>query len=451
MAARRTAADRGCRHDASSDRYGCIAAYVGTIVAANWAITRYGMVPVGFGLLAPAGVYLAGLAFTLRDIGQDLAGRAGVLAAIAVGAAVSIAVAPPALAAASAVAFAPSELADMAVYTPLRERRWLLAVAASNAVGLVVDSVLFLAVAFGSLHTRRSGRREGVDDRCRGRAACRCPLGSEGRRVMWFLGSHQPGWLAKAAVPLFVSDRRLRVYKTLPVAAAPWALDSGGFTELQYFGGWRTTPAEYIDRVRRYRDEIGHLAWAAPQDWMCEPVVIAGGRVGPMRFVGTGLSVREHQRRTVDNLLRLRDMAPDLPWIPVVQGFRLDEYLACVDMYDKAGVDLTREPLVGLGSVCRRQGTGEAHQIITALHDRGVGRLHGFGVKILGLQRYSHLLASADSMAWSVDARLARRPLTGCTGHKNCANCLRYALRWRDRVLRAATDMQLCLPLREAS
>jgi hypothetical protein len=38
--------------------------YVGTIVAANVAITYIGLVPVGFGLLAPAGVYAAGVSFT---------------------------------------------------------------------------------------------------------------------------------------------------------------------------------------------------------------------------------------------------------------------------------------------------------------------------------------------------------------------------------------------------
>lgn len=125
--------------------------YVGTVVAANWAVTTYGMVPVGFGLLAPAGVYVAGLAFTLRDIAHELAERWWVLGAIGVGALVSLAVSSPALALASAAAFALSELADMAVYTPLRQRRWLTAVAASNAAGLVVDSALFLWLAFGSL------------------------------------------------------------------------------------------------------------------------------------------------------------------------------------------------------------------------------------------------------------------------------------------------------------
>lgn len=127
------------------------AGYLATIVAANWAITRYGLVPVGFGLTAPAGVYFAGLAFTLRDLLHETAGRVPVLLAIAAGAALSFAVADPRLAIASAAAFGLSELADLAVYQPLRRRRWLAAVAASNAVGLVVDSALFLWLAFGSL------------------------------------------------------------------------------------------------------------------------------------------------------------------------------------------------------------------------------------------------------------------------------------------------------------
>lgn len=126
-------------------------AYLGTIVAANWAVVHFGIVPVGFGLVAPAGVYFAGLAFTLRDLLHERAGRWAVLAAILAGAGVSYAVAAPRLALASAAAFGLSELADFAVYEPLRRRRWLLAVAASNLVGLAVDSALFLWLAFGSL------------------------------------------------------------------------------------------------------------------------------------------------------------------------------------------------------------------------------------------------------------------------------------------------------------
>jgi uncharacterized PurR-regulated membrane protein YhhQ (DUF165 family) len=125
-------------------------AYVATIFAANWAIAAFGPVPVGLGLVAPAGVYFAGLAFTLRDLTQEALGSRAVLAAIVVGAALSALVSGE-LALASGAAFLLSELADFAVYTPLRRRNWLGAVAASNAVGLVVDSALFLWLAFGSL------------------------------------------------------------------------------------------------------------------------------------------------------------------------------------------------------------------------------------------------------------------------------------------------------------
>jgi hypothetical protein len=126
-----------------------LAAYIGTIFAANWAIVRYGPVSVGFGLTAPAGVYFAGLAFSLRDVTQNTLGRRAVVVAIVVGAAASAFVNTH-FAMASATAFLVSELADFAVYTPLLRRGWLKAVVASNVVGFLFDSVLFLWLAFRS-------------------------------------------------------------------------------------------------------------------------------------------------------------------------------------------------------------------------------------------------------------------------------------------------------------
>lgn len=126
-------------------------AYMACIPLANWMIVQFGIVPIGFGLMAPAGVFAAGLAFGARDMVQRLAGRGVTLAAIAAGVALSFLVASPALAVASAVAFGVSELLDMAVYTPLERRSLAGAVALSNTVGAVVDSVIFLWLAFGSL------------------------------------------------------------------------------------------------------------------------------------------------------------------------------------------------------------------------------------------------------------------------------------------------------------
>jgi hypothetical protein len=191
---------------------------------------------------------------------------------------------------------------------------------------------------------------------------------------------------------------------------------------------------------------------------MCEPIVIDGGVVNGQQFAGTHLPVAEHQRRTVLNLARLRELAPDLPIIPVVQGFTRDEYLRCVDLYwSLTRLDLTREPRVGVGSICRRQGTAAAGQIIAGLRSAGLSRLHLFGFKTLGLTDHGHLLTaddSADSLAWSATARKLRRPaLAACARHgrhRNCANCLPYALHWRTGVLAAAAPPNHATDVRAA-
>lgn len=120
--------------------------YVLTILSANWLVEHFGLVSVGFGLMATAGTYAAGAALLLRDTVQDLCGRWWVIAGIATGALLTLLVSP-ALALASAAAFLVSELADMAVYTPLRDRGWARAVVASNIVGAVVDTFIFLWLA----------------------------------------------------------------------------------------------------------------------------------------------------------------------------------------------------------------------------------------------------------------------------------------------------------------
>jgi queuosine precursor transporter len=131
-----------------------------TIPAANWMIGNVGtvcsregpcLVPVAPGLMAPSGVLMVGAALVLRDLVQRRLGLLYGVAAILIGAAISAAVAPAALVAASAAAFLLSEFADFAVYTPLAQRRLVAAVAASSLAGLVVDSIVFLYLAFGSL------------------------------------------------------------------------------------------------------------------------------------------------------------------------------------------------------------------------------------------------------------------------------------------------------------
>lgn len=124
-----------------------VGAYLATVIAANWLTAHYGFVPVGLGLLATAGTYAAGLAFVARDLVQDTAGRSGAVIVLVAGAGLSWFVATPTLAVASAAAFGLSELADMAIYTPLRRRGYVRAAFASNLVGAAVDTVVFLWLA----------------------------------------------------------------------------------------------------------------------------------------------------------------------------------------------------------------------------------------------------------------------------------------------------------------
>jgi len=131
-----------------------------TIPLANWMVGHLGTVcppqgpcllPVAPGVMAPSGVLMIGAALVLRDLVQRRLGIEFGVGAIVVGALISAAIAPPALVIASAAAFLLSEFADFAVYTPLARRRLVLAVVASSSAGLVVDSIVFLWLAFGSL------------------------------------------------------------------------------------------------------------------------------------------------------------------------------------------------------------------------------------------------------------------------------------------------------------
>lgn len=122
-------------------------AFVILVVAANYLTSRYGLMPIGFGLVVTAGTWAAGLVLLARDAVHASAGRISVAGAIVAGAALSLVLAPPALALASGAAFAVSELADWAVYEPLRRRGWARAAMASGVVGSAVDTILFLALA----------------------------------------------------------------------------------------------------------------------------------------------------------------------------------------------------------------------------------------------------------------------------------------------------------------
>lgn len=124
-----------------------VAGFTLTVVLANWMTATFGLVPVGFGLVATAGTFAAGLSFVLRDSVHETGGRWVAIAAIIAGAFLSWWLSTPLLAVASGVTFLIAELADLAVYVPLRRRGLIVAAIASNIVGFTLDTFLFLHLA----------------------------------------------------------------------------------------------------------------------------------------------------------------------------------------------------------------------------------------------------------------------------------------------------------------
>lgn len=248
--------------------------------------------------------------------------------------------------------------------------------------------------------------------------------------MKFYLGTHVINHMEKTSVPLFMSIRQLRKRKKKPFKQlGEIAIDSGGFTELKMFGGWKTTPMEYVEDLKRLQNLGLEISWASPQDWMVEEIMLKK----------TGLTVKEHQKRTVENLIKLRSLTKEIHFIPVLQGQTINDYFNHFELYEEANFNLRNEKIVGVGSVCRRQSSDEIGSIMKALSSKNLN-LHGFGVKKGGISKYGDHLFSSDSLAWSFGARYSKKRCSKCQKmkkptSKNCANCLEYALEWRESII----------------
>lgn len=211
----------------------------------------------------------------------------------------------------------------------------------------------------------------------------------------FFLGMHRVGkaWRFDRC---FISVNQLWDTVAPLVGCASWVMDSGAFTEVMTYGGYRYGVDRYAEVIRRFSNDRG-LEAAVAQDYMCESEALER----------TGLTIADHQRLTIERYDAL--MACDVGGVtimPVLQGYDPEDYARHVREY---GPRLANGAWVGVGSVCKRQGDPEAILAVleAILAVRPDLRLHGFGVKLTALQdeRVAGLLYSADSMAWSAAAR----------------------------------------------
>lgn len=211
--------------------------------------------------------------------------------------------------------------------------------------------------------------------------------------MQFYVGLHQPAD-AIHFMRAFISINRVRGRKK-PVKATYWILDSGAFSELEQFGGYRHTPLEYALEVNRLRSINSNLVAAVSQDFMCEEFILNK----------TGLQLEEHQRLTIERYDALKVAINETYLMPVLQGYSLQSYISHIEQY---GTRLTPWMYTGVGSVCKRNDVRQIEEILSAIKQRRPDLLlHGFGLKTTALasKTVRACLTSADSMSWSFAAR----------------------------------------------
>lgn len=195
-----------------------------------------------------------------------------------------------------------------------------------------------------------------------------------------------------------------------------WILDSGAFTQVLNHGDFTMSVGEYAEHITKW-STCGNLVAAVSQDYMCEPFILKKWN----------RSVRQHQIMTIERFFTLLNYEPPVYILPVLQGYSLDDYLRCADMYG-----FPEGCYVGIGSVCKRnKNTDEIKTILKGVVDYTGFSLHGFGLKLTALRDpdVRKLLSSSDSMSWSFNARAESNFTRG-----NRANDWTYAMEYYDKI-----------------
>lgn len=286
--------------------------------------------------------------------------------------------------------------------------------------------------------------------------------------MKFYVGISEPSW-AHRFERCFISINRLRRRKSnFPVNE--WILDSGAFTHIAKHGSYQHTPRDYAREIARW-SSCGNLVAACTQDYMCEPfmfehqdiyealavkgtsrdtagamqlrdyleeVLSENGNQAwweweyvPVDDLWHPIGVKDHQELTIHRYAEihyeLRRIGCQVYLMPVIQGYEIEEYLECVQMYEDAGF-LPPGAYVGIGSVCKRNSNAHTVEgLLEALRERRPDlRMHGFGLKVTALKSPTvrRILESSDSMAWSYAARKQGRN----------QNCWTEAAKYVERV-----------------
>ena len=169
-------------------------------------------------------------------------------------------------------------------------------------------------------------------------------------------------------------------------------LDSGGYSFFSRWGEYPFSIEKYVDLANTLKDKYP-LYRVATLDYPCEPDIDRSHL----------MTNEERIKKTVSNAVECIDVDRRLPWLPIIQGYTLDEYLHCVDLYQEAGII---SDYWAVGSLCSRKGNIQRIKyLITKLKELALSnvKVHAFGLNIPYIKdpQIFHALYSSDSAAWT--------------------------------------------------
>jgi len=227
-------------------------------------------------------------------------------------------------------------------------------------------------------------------------------------------------YLISAAVLWNKKRYRFRIFRKRPLQGL-FFLDSGGFSFFSKEGVYPFSPDEYLEFIRKVRPDF-----FATMDYPCEPDVNRSAlrtnkdRIEATVDYGVYLWKRRH---TVDS-------KP----IVVIQGYTLEEYTYCYELYRKRGVDAD---YWAFGSMCRRWKDSEIRKYVRYFREKLIGngpKIHIFGIKISAINRdVVESVDSIDTAAWCYAKYTGG---WGCTEE----NFLRYKEKLKTLIERAKTE-----------
>jgi len=167
-------------------------------------------------------------------------------------------------------------------------------------------------------------------------------------------------------------------------------IDSGGYSFFRKWGEYPFSLEKYLEFVDIISD-LYPLELVAIRDYPCEPDI-------NRQHI---LTNKERIEKTVSNAVECFQSEGNYPWIPVIQGYTIEEYLYCVDLYKDVGIPLD---YIAIGSICSRKGNLHTiRRIIRSIYERTKAKIHAFGLSLVYLKDpiIFNLLFSSDSAAWN--------------------------------------------------